>query len=59
MRIVIDTNAAISGIFFGGFLRKVLEAAVYGNVAACATTEIVEEYWEIVDEMIWHKHRTM
>lgn len=55
MRIVIDTNVVISGTFFGGFPRKVLEAAVYGDITACATTEIVEEYEEIVDEMIRRK----
>lgn len=59
MRIVIDTNVVISGTFFGGFPRKVLEAAVYGNVIACATTEIVEEYEEIVDEMIKRKQGTL
>lgn len=28
MRIVIDTNVLISGVFFGGFPRKILSAVV-------------------------------
>lgn len=44
MRIVIDTNVVISGVFFGGFPRKVLSAVVNGTVEACANTEIVDYY---------------
>jgi predicted nucleic acid-binding protein len=35
MRIVIDTNVVISGIFFGGNPRKILEAVVNGEYVAC------------------------
>ncbi len=52
MRIVIDTNVLISGVFFGGFPRKVLSAVVGQKVTACATTEIISEYEEIMQEMI-------
>ncbi|MBR2700265.1 MAG: putative toxin-antitoxin system toxin component, PIN family [Clostridia bacterium] len=52
MRIVIDTNVMISGVFFGGFPRRVIEAVVDGRITACATREIVEEYLEIIREMI-------
>ena len=55
MKIVIDTNVVISGTFFGGFPRMVLEAVVDKTVSAYATTEIVEEYTEIVKEMIDRK----
>ena len=55
MNIVIDTNVVISGTFFGGAPRKVLEAVVSDNVSAFATTEIVDEYHEIVQEMISRK----
>ena len=44
MNIVIDTNVVISGTFFGGAPRKVLEAVVGKDVSAYATTEIIEEY---------------
>ena len=47
MRIVIDTNVLISGVFFGGFPRKILSAAASQKITACATTEIISEYAEI------------
>ncbi len=55
MRIVIDTNVVISGTFFGGYPRKVIESAGKNGIYACASTEIIEEYEEIVDEMIRRK----
>lgn len=55
MRIVIDTNVLISGVFFGGFPRKILSAVVSQKITACATTEIINEYEEIVQEMINRK----
>lgn len=55
MKIVIDTNVVISGIFFGGNPRKVMEAVVDGNLNAYATPEIVEEYTEIIESMIERK----
>jgi len=55
MKIVIDTNVVISGVFFGGMPRRILEAVVEHKVTACATREIIEEYDEIVEEMIIRK----
>lgn len=55
MRIVVDTNVLISGVFFGGFPRKILSEVVKNKLTACATTEIVDEYEEIVQEMIERK----
>ena len=55
MKIVVDTNVLISGVFFGGFPRRILSAAVDGRLTICATTEIVDEYVEIVQEMIDRK----
>jgi putative PIN family toxin of toxin-antitoxin system len=55
MKIVIDTNILISGVFFGGFPRNILSAIVRGKLTACATSEIIEEYQEIVQEMIARK----
>lgn len=61
MNIVIDTNVVISGTFFGGFPRKILESVVNKTLSAYATAEIVEEYSETVQEMIERKqgHLTM
>ncbi len=44
MKIVIDTNVLISGVFFGGFPRKILSAVVGQKITACATAEIINEY---------------
>ena len=41
MKIVIDTNVLISGVFFGGFPRKILSAVVGKEITACATSEIL------------------
>lgn len=55
MKIVVDTNVVISGVFFGGAPGEVLKAIVSNKVTACATKQIVEEYIEIVNEMISRK----
>jgi len=55
MKIVIDTNVLISGVFFGGFPRKILSAVIGQEITACATAEIINEYEEIVQEMISKK----
>ena len=55
MKIVIDTNVVISGTFFGGFPRKILEAVVNNKVDAYANTKIIKEYSYIVKEMIVDK----
>lgn len=55
MKVVVDTNVMISGVFFGGAPRMVLNAIIDEKITACATLEIVEEYQEIVEEMIARK----
>ena len=52
MRVVVDTNVLISGVFFGGFPRKILRASVEGRIRACASLEILNEYQEIIREMV-------
>ena len=52
MKIVIDTNVVISGTFFGGAPRRIIESVGKNGIHACATPEIIEEYEEIVEEMI-------
>ena len=52
MKIVVDTNVVISGTFFGGFPRKILEAVVNDKVEAYANIKIIKEYLDIVREMI-------
>lgn len=55
MKIVVDTNVVISGVFFGGFPRKILTEIARGKINACATAEIINEYNEVVAEMISRK----
>lgn len=55
MKIVVDTNVLISGIFFGGFPRRILTSIISRQLTACATTEIINEYEEIVEEMVNRK----
>lgn len=55
MRIVVDTNVMISGVFFGGFPRKIPNAIAENKLTACATAEIIDEYEEIIKEMINRK----
>lgn len=52
MKIVVDTNVVISGIFFGGNPRMIIEAVVSGRVDAYATAEILREYEEIVEHFV-------
>ena len=59
MKIVVDTNVLISGVFFGGAPKQILQAIVSSKVTACATTEIVDEYLAIVEEMIARKQGTI
>ena len=56
LKIVIDTNVVISGTFFGGYPRKILEAVVNDNIDAYANKSIVNEYLEIIEEMIDRKN---
>ena len=52
MKIVVDTNVVISGVFFGGNPRRIIEAVADGSVDAYATTEILDEYMGIIDYMM-------
>lgn len=56
MKIVVDTNVVISGLFFGGKPGEIIRAIVNSKIKACATTEIIDEYSEIVERMILKKH---
>lgn len=55
MKIVVDTNVVISGLFFGGKPGEVVSAIVNSKVKACATTEIIDEYSEIIERMFSKK----
>lgn len=55
MKIVIDTNIVISGVFFGDLPRKILQAVLANKITACANVDIIQEYNATVREMVFHK----
>ncbi len=55
MKIVVDTNVVISGVFFGGKPRQIIEAVANGDITAYATTRILDEYMGIIESMIERK----
>lgn len=51
MKIVLDTNVLVSGIFWGGVPEKILELAMNGAVEIYATEEILNEYFRIIERI--------
>lgn len=51
MRIVVDTNIIISGIFFGGKPRKLLEECFSGTLQMVCSEEIFIEYTETIERL--------
>lgn len=51
MKVVLDTNVLVSGIFWGGVPEKILEQAMCENVHLYATEEIIAEYFRIIDKI--------
>jgi putative PIN family toxin of toxin-antitoxin system len=47
MRVIIDTNVLISGVFFGGPPAKILKAWQRGELQLIVSPEILEEYCEV------------
>ena len=51
MRVIIDTNVLISGIFFGGPPAKILDAWHDGELQLVVSPEILEEYYEVSERI--------
>ena len=51
MRIVLDTNVFVSGVFFGGHPGSVLEAWWDGRVEVVISREIIEEYVRVGERL--------
>lgn len=51
MRIVVDTNVLMSGIFFGGVPGEILDAWKEGRIALVVSPEIVDEYRRVAEEL--------
>ena len=51
MRVVLDTNVFVSGVFFSGPPARILEAWSRGEVTIVASPEILEEYYRVGREL--------
>ena len=47
MKIILDTNVFISGVFFGGPPRQILNAWRDGKIQLVISQEILREYWRV------------
>ena len=52
MRIVIDTNVVVSGIFFGGKPAELLKLVLNHELSTVATQEILDEYQDTIDYLL-------
>ncbi|MBI5674916.1 MAG: putative toxin-antitoxin system toxin component, PIN family [Nitrospirae bacterium] len=52
MRIVLDTNVFISGVFFGGPPYQILDAWRHGQIDIVLSEEIFDEYQRIAREFL-------
>jgi len=52
VRVVLDTNVLLSGIFFGGPPGKIVEAWRNGKVQLVLTRDILEEYREAGEDLV-------
>ena len=50
MRVVVDTNVLVSS-FFGGKPREVIELWKKGKVTLCVSSDILDEYIEVVQRL--------
>jgi putative PIN family toxin of toxin-antitoxin system len=51
VRIVLDTNVLVSGIFWGGAPLKILDYWVSGDLDIVITPEILDEYVRVINEL--------
>lgn len=51
MRVVVDTNVLVSGIFFGGVPGRILSAWAAGKVSLVLSPDILEEYRRVGQEL--------
>lgn len=47
MKVVLDTNVLISGIYFGGLPGKILEAWGARQLKLLVSTEVIQEYLNV------------
>jgi len=47
VKVILDTNVFISGVFFGGPPRQILNAWRDGKIQLAISQEILREYWRV------------
>ena len=47
MKVIVDTNVFISGVFFSGPPRQILNAWRDGKIQLAISQEILKEYWRV------------
>lgn len=56
MKIVLDTNIFISGIFFSGPPSKILHAWRDSKIQIILSKEILEEYQRVAEKLLSGRH---
>jgi putative PIN family toxin of toxin-antitoxin system len=51
MKIVVDTNVMVSGVFWGGNPFKILEHWIRGNITILVSTPILDEYVRVISSI--------
>ena len=51
MRVVLDTNVVMSGLYFGGVPGKILDAWNAGSISLVFSAPVLVEYREVVQEL--------
>jgi len=51
VKVVLDTNVLISGIYFGGILGKILEDWGARRFQLLVSTEILQEYLNVAERL--------
>lgn len=51
MRIVLDTNLLVSGIFWGGVPSKILDLWIDDEISICVSENILTEYSRVIDKI--------
>ncbi len=51
MKVVLDTNVFVSGVFFGGPPHKILEAWRDGKIQLSVSPSILDEYQRVMREL--------
>jgi len=58
MRLAVDANTILSGLFFGGPERRLLLAAIRGSVTLVVAEDILEEVYDVVAR-IFRRHQDL